>query len=115
MKRVRKKDSAILIASQNINDFLMPEVCELTKPLFALSLIHIYWLGNIFSGIGDAIGGVFDTLGQQISNVIFDTMLQWYYNSVYNAVADFFTMMGNMGADIFKLDWVKATILLRCV
>ena len=71
------------------------------------------WLGNIFSGIGDAIGGVFDTLGQQISNVIFDTMLQWYYNSIYNAVADFFTMMGNMGADIFKLDWVKATILLR--
>ena len=70
------------------------------------------WLGNIFSGIGDAIGGVFDTLGQQISNVIFDTMLQWYYNSIYNAVADFFTMMGNMGADIFKLDWVKATILL---
>ena len=70
------------------------------------------WLGNIFSGIGDAIGGVFDTLGQQISTVIFDTMLQWYYNSIYNAVADFFTMMGNMGADIFKLDWVKATILL---
>ena len=70
------------------------------------------WLGNIFSGIGDAIGGVFDTQGQQISNVIFDTMLQWYYNSIYNAVADFFTMMGNMGADIFKLDWVKATILL---
>lgn len=31
MKRVRKKDSAILIASQNINDFLMPEVCELTN------------------------------------------------------------------------------------
>ena len=38
MKRVRKKDSAILIASQNINDFLMPEVCELTKPLFAIGL-----------------------------------------------------------------------------
>lgn len=70
------------------------------------------WLGNIFSGIGDAIGGVFDTMGQQISNVIFDTMLQWYYNSIYNSVADFFTMMGNMGADIFQLDWVKATILL---
>ena len=36
MKRVRKKDSAILIASQNINDFLLPDVCELTKPLFAI-------------------------------------------------------------------------------
>lgn len=36
MKRVRKKDSAIIIASQNINDFLMPDICELTKPLFAI-------------------------------------------------------------------------------
>ena len=36
MKRVRKKESAIIIASQNINDFLMPEVCEMTKPLFSI-------------------------------------------------------------------------------
>ena len=70
------------------------------------------WLGDIFSGIGDAIGGVFDTLGQQISNVIWDTMLQWFYEAIYNAVADFFTMMGNMGAYIFGLDWIKATITL---
>ena len=70
------------------------------------------WLGDIFSGIGDAIGGVFDTLGQQISNVIWDTMLQWFHEAIYNAVADFFTMMGNMGADIFGLDWIKATITL---
>lgn len=70
------------------------------------------WLGDIFSGIGDAIGGVFDTLGQQISNVIWDTMLQWFYEAIYNAVADFFTMMGNMGADIFGIDWIKATITL---
>lgn len=69
-------------------------------------------MGDIFSGIGDAIGGVFDTLGQQISNVIWDTMLQWFYEAIYNAVADFFTMMGNMGADIFGLDWIKATITL---
>lgn len=70
------------------------------------------WLGDIFSGIGDAIGGVFDTLGQQISNVIWNTMLQWFYETIYGAVADFFTMMGNMGADIFALDWVQATIKL---
>ena len=36
MKRVRKKDSAIVLASPNSNDFLMTEVCELTKPLFAI-------------------------------------------------------------------------------
>lgn len=70
------------------------------------------WLGDIISGLGDAIGSVFDTLGQQISNVIWNTMLQWFYETIYGAVADFFTIMGNMGADIFELDWVKATIEL---
>ena len=35
-KRVRKKDSAVILASQNINDFLLPGICELTKPLFAI-------------------------------------------------------------------------------
>lgn len=70
------------------------------------------WLGDIISGLGNAMGSVFDTLGQQISNVIWNTMLQWFYETIYGAVADFFTMMGNMGADIFDLDWVKATIKL---
>lgn len=70
------------------------------------------WLGDIISGLGNAIGSVFDTLGQQISNVIWNTMLQWFYETIYGAVADFFTIMGNMGADIFELDWVKATIKL---
>ncbi len=70
------------------------------------------WLGDLISGIGDAIGSAFDALGQQISNAIWNTMLQWFYETIYGAVADFFTMMGNMGADIFDLDWIKATILL---
>lgn len=70
------------------------------------------WLGDIISGLGDAIGSVFDTLGQQISNIIWNTMLQWFYETIYGAVADFFTMMGNMGADIFDLDWIQATIKL---
>lgn len=70
------------------------------------------WLGDIFSGIGDAIGSTFEFLGEQISNVIFDTILKWFYNMIYDAVADFFTMMGNMGADIFDLDWIKATVTL---
>ena len=70
------------------------------------------WLGDIISGIGDSIGNVFETLGQQISNVIWNTMLQWFYETIYGAVAEFFTVMGNMGADIFDLDWVKATIKL---
>lgn len=70
------------------------------------------WLGDFIGGIGDAIGSTFDFLGEQISNTIWNTMLQWFYETIYNAVADFFTMMGNMGADIFDLEWVQATINL---
>lgn len=36
MKRVRKKDSAIVLASQNIEDYLQKDIAELTKPLFAI-------------------------------------------------------------------------------
>ena len=35
-KRVRKKDSALMLASQNIEDFLLPGVKEYTKPLFSI-------------------------------------------------------------------------------
>ncbi len=70
------------------------------------------WLGDLIAGIGDAIGEAFSALGQQISNVIWNTMLQWFYETIYGAVADFFTLMGNMGADIFTLSWVQAAIRL---
>ena len=70
------------------------------------------WLGDIISGVGDAIGSAFEFLGTQISNAIWDAMLQWFYETIYGAVADFFTMMGSMGADIFDLDWVQAAIRL---
>ena len=36
MKRVRKKDSSIILASQNIEDFLIPAIREFTKPLFSI-------------------------------------------------------------------------------
>lgn len=35
-KRVRKKDSSIILASQNIEDFLIPSIREFTKPLFSI-------------------------------------------------------------------------------
>ena len=39
-------------------------------------------------------------------------MLTWFYDTVYGACADFFSMMGNMGAEIFDLKWVQATVYL---
>lgn len=40
MKRVRKKESAVILASQNIEDFLVESVRELTKPLFSIPTHH---------------------------------------------------------------------------
>lgn len=70
------------------------------------------WVDDLIDGIADAITSAFEYLGTQISNAIWDAMLQWFYNTIYDAVATFFTMMGNMGADIFNLDWVRATVTL---
>ncbi|MEG0778747.1 MAG: DUF87 domain-containing protein [Oscillospiraceae bacterium] len=36
MKRVRKKESAVILASQNLEDFAIPGIAELTKPLFSI-------------------------------------------------------------------------------
>ena len=36
MKRVRKKDSSVILVSQNIEDFLIPSIREFTKPLFSV-------------------------------------------------------------------------------
>ena len=48
MKRVRKKESSIILASQNIEDFLLPEVKELTKPLFSIPTHQfLFNAGNI--------------------------------------------------------------------
>lgn len=48
MKRVRKKESAVIIASQNIEDFNQPGIAELTKPLFAIPTHQfLFHPGNI--------------------------------------------------------------------
>ena len=70
------------------------------------------WLGQIVEGIANAIGSVVSTLGQQVATSIFDAILQWMYETIYNAVADFFTEMGKMGAEMFDLAWVEATVTL---
>ena len=36
LKRVRKKNSSLIMASQNLEDFNLPNVRELTRPLFAI-------------------------------------------------------------------------------
>lgn len=48
MKRVRKKESAFILASQNIEDFLIQNIKEYTKPLFSIPAHHfLFFPGNI--------------------------------------------------------------------
>ena len=48
MKRVRKKESSIILSSQNIEDFLLPEVKEMTKPMFSIPTHQfLFHPGNI--------------------------------------------------------------------
>lgn len=47
-KRVRKKDSAVILASQNIEDFMLDGIKEYTKPLFSIPTHQfLFNAGNI--------------------------------------------------------------------
>lgn len=70
------------------------------------------WLGTIISNIGSAISDTISFMGREFANVVFDSLLQWYYTIIYDAVAQFFTLMGSMGTEIFELSWVRATVQL---
>lgn len=70
------------------------------------------WLGNILSGMGDAIGIAFEnTVGKMVDS-IWTALVEWLYTAIYNAVADLFTGINNMGAEIFALSWVDAMVRL---
>lgn len=48
MKRVRKKESSIILASQNLEDFNIEGIRELTKPLFSIPThVFLFNAGNI--------------------------------------------------------------------
>lgn len=52
------------------------------------------------------------SLWETISGSIWEVFLQWIYEAVYGAIADFFTLMGDMGIDLFALNWVQACLRL---
>lgn len=70
------------------------------------------WLGDILSGMGDALSVVFEGIGADIAVDIWNTLVEWIYNTIFDAVADLFTSMNNMGAEIFTLGWVDAVVRL---
>ena len=48
LKRVRKKESALILASQNLEDFDQPGIRELTRPLFAIPTHQfLFYAGSV--------------------------------------------------------------------
>ena len=70
------------------------------------------WLGDIISGLGDAIGGAFDSISDTLIDKILNRYIQWMFELVYNALADFFTSMTSLSGEIFSLPWVAAVVKL---
>ena len=42
---------------------------------------------------------------------VMDMLLDWIYSQTVGFLGNFFTMMGNMGVDLFEMEWVNAIIL----
>lgn len=70
------------------------------------------WLTNLITGIGDAITGAFKSLWDMISSSMWEIFLKWLYEAIYGAIADFFSLMGNLGTDLFDLPWIEACLQL---
>lgn len=70
------------------------------------------WLGDIISGMGDAIGNAFSGISDKIIDNILNRIIQWLFTIIYDGIADFFTMISGLGIEIFELDWVNAMVKL---
>lgn len=70
------------------------------------------WLGDIISGMGDAIGNAFSGISNKIIDSILNRIIQWLFTVIYDGIADFFTMISGLGVEIFELDWVNAMVKL---
>ena len=66
------------------------------------------WLNKVLESTGNVVKG----LGQEVSAGMWDITLRWMYTAIYDAVAQFFTSIGNMGVEIFGLPWVGAVTRL---
>lgn len=76
-------------------------------------MIEIFdWLGDIVSGLGDAIGNAFGGISDKLIDGILNRIIQWIFTVIYDGIAEFFTMISGLGVEIFTLDWVNAVVKL---
>ena len=68
------------------------------------------WIQNLINGIGDAISKALSSTWMSVSDTIWEKFMGFLYSMIYQSLADFFSMMTEIGANLFDLDWVKAAL-----
>ena len=67
-----------------------------------------YYVDDIISSFDHAIRDALAAVWKTISSGIFDVFFKWIYQLIFDGIADFFTMMGNLGTELFDLPWVES-------
>ena len=62
--------------------------------------------------MGDALGGAFSNIGEDIVNSVWNAMVQWLYEAFYTAIGGLFEDINNLGVEIFDLSWVQSFVSL---
>ena len=68
------------------------------------------WIPDLINGVGESIGGALSTAWESISDSIWGKFITWLYTLIYDAIAEFLTLITNMGAELFDLPWVEAAL-----
>lgn len=56
-------------------------------------------------------GGIYIFIFDFVAATIMDNLIDWFYSQVVRFLGNFFAAMGNMGVELFELDWVQAVVL----
>lgn len=46
-----------------------------------------------------------------VASTVMDDLIDWFYGQVVGFLGNFFAQMGNMGVELFDLEWVQAVIM----
>ena len=46
-----------------------------------------------------------------VASTVMDNLIDWFYGQIVGFLGNFFAEMGNMGVELFELEWVQAIIL----
>ncbi len=68
------------------------------------------WITNLVNGFSEAISKALSSTWMSVSDTIWEKFMGFLYSMVYQSLADFFTLMTEIGANLFDLSWVQAAL-----